>query len=314
MSNSLYYSLSSPVSNTQYVSSTGINEYGLRQVTSIAQPPNIEVSEYKNPELTRDDPTPTNVLVLISAILVILFLLWMAYLMVTSYPEVIGEQPLACAPGQCATNIYNGEKTCLGPNDIVYANPSYQVCNSPTLCDNGSTPFALQNDGSTNTNGVCPSGVNCRCLTHQQCSDYIVANFNTINGNAFTSLTGTRTAFVQSNVTVAPNGTRSNIPPLSFNSNNTTFCTVPLDFIPRSSPGCAYLTEINSSNYIGCFNNSQPACITGTLAFIPENANDLTLNQIQSTPVGCVRGVQCTGQNVAVWDNQLGATVCRHLT
>lgn len=258
-----------------------------------------------------EDPTPVDILVLLSGIFIILFFIWLVYLMISSVPLVIGEAPVSCPIASCATNIYNGQKTCLGPNDVVEANPSYQVCNSSTLCDNSITPYALQNDGSTNVSGVCEPGIICRCLSQPQCPDFIVATFNTINGNPYTTLDGTRTAFVQSNITTNSAGFPSNIPPLKYQNPLTSFCSIPADFLPRASPGCNSISgAVTAENLQQCFNTNS-ACKTGTLAFIPEDINLFNSNTINSTPLGCVRGVPCEQGQVAVWDRQFGGTVCR---
>jgi hypothetical protein len=261
--------------------------------------------------------TPTYVLVTLSVLIVVLFFLYLAYAVVESPTATVGTVLQQCAPGQCATNIYNGEKLCPGGTGSstsgILADPAFEVCNSQLICDNPLTPYAVQDDLSTSITGVCQPGIVCRCLTKPQCAEYIVSIFNTANGNPFAGLQGSRTIFTQSNTHVTAGGTATSVPPITYPNTLSSFCTVPLDFLNRSSPGCSFATEMNQTTIQQCMAMNN-ACLVGTLAFLPDNFNTFSVTDINSTPLACVRGTGCTGPGqVAVWNNELGQVLCSTL-
>src|SRR5436853_7041002 len=125
---------------------------------------------------TRTDETPDIIIPLIILLIFIAFLGWMSYLLISSgFMSTTPANPVAsdrrvettfaCAPGQCATNLVSGFKTCpTDPNASINVNPAVSVCNGRFVCDNPLTPNALQSDLSTNLNGICEQGVECPCL------------------------------------------------------------------------------------------------------------------------------------------------------
>jgi len=256
--------------------------------------------------------TQTQALLLVILIVLAFFFLYFVITMGESPTAYYGTTPIVCPVGTCATNIYNGEKRCTTSGGNVLANPKSEVCNSQFICDNPLTPFALLSDGSTTATGVCESGVTCRCLRRQQCPNYVVAIYNTINGTPFTDLNGTRTAFIQTSSSLDLSGNVTSVPPLTFDNTTTTFCAVPLDFVNRSSPGCSDI-QMTSANIASCMFNENP-CIIGTLAFIPENSDTFNTPQVETTPLSCVRGVKCASGQVAVWNKELDSLICKTLS
>lgn len=244
-------------------------------------------------------------------LIVVVFFIYLLALALTSSPRVVGVPPIPCQPGQCATNIFNGEKSCPPQDQIALIDPSFQVCNSPNVCDNQLTPYALQDDGSAISSGTCQPGVTCRCLRQPQCADYIVSIFESINGNPFTTLEGSHTAFTQTSNGVDPNtGQIVSVPPIPYTDPLTSFCTVPLEWLNRSAPGCNFAAEMTLNSLIECMDRDE-ACLVGTLAFLAVNPDTFTSANINTTPLACVRGVACPSGQVAIWNNSLGEVVCK---
>ena len=251
------------------------------------------------------------VIITLSLFLIVAAWIWFTYAVIESPPEERGDTLLTCAPGQCSTNIYNGEKICpTALEGTIQADPKYQACSSPTICDNPLLPYALQDDGSTNSDGICPAGVICRCLSKPQCADYIVSAFQTVNGNPYLGLDGQRTAFIQTNSHSTITGEVSNQPPISYSNPLTTFCTVPVDWLNRATPGCGFAPTMSMDNLRTCMASGR-ACLVGTLALIPNDPAGWDVSQLERTPLGCVRGEACPAGQVALWDNRLGGVVCR---
>lgn len=296
----------------------------------------------------RDEPrpvtiTPDNsdnlVLPLIVLIVIIVIVVWMLILLITSGFEtssaenpVTGdnrapeETPTFCPPGQCATNLLSGFKTCpTNSADGVPVDPSSEVCNDAEFCNNPLTPFAVQSDGSTNIDGVCETGTQCRCLRTLQCPEYVLSAFTTRNGNPYLALDGQRLTFPQTSNYVDGNGQVINTPPIQYSDPGTTFCSAPLAWLPLTSPGCNFVNaeRANSMSYddlvvcmglpSGCNGAVGNACASGTLAIITNDPESLTQDNIVRQQYGCVRGTPCPCDQVAVYDTEFGAIICRQL-
>lgn len=279
--------------------------------------------------------TPSDTVIVFFVILVIiLFLAWMIYLIVISEDfsqTVSGGNADSlyqdCAIGDCATNIYTGQKRCPNLNQTVAANTEFEVCNIAFGCNNPSTPYAVQSDGSAIYTGNCEPGVQCPCLSYPRCASYITSLFSTTSGNPYQSIVGQQIGFIQTNTFVTPSTTSSSglsdAPPIIINGNPaSSFCTIPINWLPVSTPGCNFTNDIlEPDNLIACMGvplacNGYTAspCLFGTLAFLPDNpAFNINLDNFTTVPLACVRGESCPCGQVAVWNNNLGQVTCTTL-
>lgn len=203
-----------------------------------------------------------------------------------------------CAPGQCVTNIFSGDKICPSDgNAILTADPASEVCNSRFTCENILTPYAEQVDGSTDSFGNCPDGVECRCFRKPRCGKHILATFSTLGGNPYLPLEGQLVTFRQNTSYTATitdaNGNLStsiiSTPPLEINNPKTDFCSIPVNFKPRLSP---------------------QKCVKGVLAYLPDDPLSFDFD---NTSLGCVpRGTQCGDGDIPVWDSRVNFQVCTY--
>ena len=239
----------------------------------------------------------------------VLFLLWSSAKLTFSSTTTLSPVLVACQPGQCLVNP-NGEKIC-DPNisATLLSDPRYQVCSAPYVCEAPTLPYAIQNDQSTDVSGQCPAGVTCRCVARPQCSEFIVTAFSTINGSAYSDFSTNRVTFVQNNNYSNLAGGSSSVPPIIVSSPGTTFCQVPMTWLPRSSPGCVSVGAVTPNNIAQCMFNDNP-CLVGTLAFVPTDPDNFSLSRFSSTPLAYVRGSKCPSGHVAYWHQQLGKVVC----
>lgn len=273
---------------------------------------------------TRDDTTPDWILLAITLIILFVFWGWLVYLALESVPQIseggASQVFVNCPPGQCATNIFNGEKRCPAPTGTVVADAGYEVCNTASRCDNTTTPYAVRSDGSTNFEGLCESGVNCRCLRYPTCAEYVVSLFRATDGNPYGGVPGTRTKFEQVASFSNPNtGQVTTNTPLGYTDVATTFCAVPLQWMPRSTPGCTFSESVDARMITECMggqrgcNGGSPynPCIQGTLAFVTADSDNFTSSSIDRTSLSCVTGEPCNCGEVALYDTQLGTVVCK---
>lgn len=270
----------------------------------------------------------------------IVFTLWILFVLISSrFASTNPDNPVAgdkssqnapasisCLPGQCATNLQSGFKTCPSTDTAFEINPQESVCNSRYFCDNPLTPFAVLSDGSTTLTGVCEDGVECPCLKTPQCADYILSAFTTSNGNPYQDLSNQRILFPQVSSYVGPGGTSTDTPPIQFANVGTTFCAAPISWLPLSNPGCNFVNynDPNAMNYqdlvlcmgmiSGCSDITGSPCLQGTLAVITDNVEALTQANIINAQVGCVRGNPCPCGQIAVYDTNYGGIVCTVLT
>jgi len=260
---------------------------------------------------------------ILAIMLIILLVGWaiLVFLVLKSgAPQEGGAAALVnCPPGQCATNIYNGEKRCPPPTGTIVSYAGEEVCNSAYLCDNDSTPFALLTDGSTSFDGRCETGSTCRCLKYPQCASYITSLFRATDGNPYGGVPGTRTKFEQyASYTDPMTGITTINPPFSYSDISTTFCTVPLNWLPRSTPGCNFSETMDEEAITRCMGGTRSCygstfnpCLQGTLSFITPNSDAFTSSSVERTPLGCVAVDDCPCGQVSVYDTSLGARVCK---
>lgn len=277
------------------------------------------------------DETANVILPLIILIVFIVFVGWMLYLLISSRFQStnsnnVNQNIITCAPGQCATDIQSGFKTCPAENAAITVNPSQSVCNSRFVCDNRLTPYAVQSDGSTNINGICEPNTECPCIQVSQCPNYILSVFTTSNGNPYQQLAGQRITFPQQSTFVSTvGGGTTDTPPIQFTNPAVTFCAAPLAWLPLSNPGCNFVraADGNSMTYTdlvlcmgmanGCSGIQHNPCLQGTLAFISGTPDRLTQRDITTTQLACVRGEPCPCGQVAIFDTNYGNVVCRQL-
>lgn len=285
----------------------------------------LVTTEYRRYYKITADETDNWVLLLISIIIIIIFWSVIVFLSLTSVPSIIsqkstgGQVLVKCPVGQCATNIYNGEKRCPPEGGTIVSNAGIEVCSSKYSCDNVLLPYAIKSDGSIDTTGICESGVACRCARFPTCPEYVTSYFKTEYGNAYDGLPGTRTKFTQ--VTTwkdAYSGVTSNNRPLQYDSVANNFCTIPTQWLSRSTPGCTFTDTITfdtvqqcMENQSGCNGATINPCMEGTLAYVMDDSSLLTKNSVNIVPVGCVAGTPCGCGQVAVWDRSYGGIVCK---
>ena len=251
------------------------------------------------------DPTPPYIIVAISIILILLFIFYLVYLFSITPRKSPTNVEVACAPGQCITNIYTGEKTCPSSDNITFfVNPTREVCNSKYTCESSTTPFAVQSDGSTNADGICEPNVVCRCLQKPQCANYILTFFEATGGNPFQGVTGTGTRFTQQYSYTDLAGFYQNEPPFSYDNPALQYCTIQSDWA-IGNPSRIWPSE----------------CAIGTLAYVPSNPSNF---EIDETLMGCVIGDTSfcdtgwpgnngTGTEIAFWDNRVISLCCKNV-
>lgn len=274
--------------------------------------------------IIQPDSTAQYVLVAVSMLFVIGFWCWIMWTLYKDPPAPAVY--FQCIAGECATNIYNGEKRCTNDDtsQTVY-DPSYEVCNSKYTCENPRTSYALMSDGSTNELGACEANTICRCLAKPQCASDIVTVFNVVNGCIEQDGDTSRAIFSQ-----VPMATQGDVAStvLTFDDSNTQFCAMKAYHLNRLAPGACMLSapgNITLAQMHKCMNDNP--CMVGALAFYPLDAASFTLNSgnmdaIYSIPVACVPSVRsatndtgrlkgyCTGTQIPVWDRARAAISC----
>jgi len=279
---------------------------------------NINLPNTDSSILDRDNPrpividgdsTPSWIIIVISLVIIILFWIWIIYTIRTNPSS--GDPIMECAPGQCVTDVATGIKDCpTDVADIKTINPVTQVCNSPFTCENDRTPYALRSDGSTDLDGVCETGVQCRCLTQPQCAYYVTSYFRAQNGNPFQSIQPQRLVFEQTSSGLNANDNFVSQPPYALSSPTTEFCAIPNEWLCRTwgsvlNPNSDLSTPINES--LG-------PCLSGTMAYVPDNPNRFDGDQLAVTPLSCVQGTPCSSGLTPVWNNFTYQLDCVEIT
>jgi hypothetical protein len=314
-----------PYPNQQFIQPGQVS--ALDQPRVVREPNgNLLLTKEERPYLVVPDNTPVKVIALIIVFFVGLALIGLLYLILRSEPlgSIGPQQPKdawqACPIGYCATNIYTGMKRCPQIDATITANVNYEVCNPATSCTDPTTPYAVQSDGSVKSNGLCPEGTVCPCVREVQCADYITSYFTAFNGDPYIpTLSGTQITFLQQNVydtvTASNQVTQSTQPPLMLPSSVNSFCSIPVSWLPFSTPGCNFSDKMDKEALATCMSMTPPVtpCLQGTLALLPPDVNTFTVEQIPQIGVACVQGVPCdNSQNnhLALWDNQSRQVVC----
>jgi len=249
------------------------------------------------PIVIPEDKSPAWIIIIISIVLIILFWIWMIYIIRTNPPS--GGTIIQCSPGQCSTNILTGVKDCpVTADDIKSIDPVTQVCNSPFTCESDVTPYALQSDGSTNLDGICEPNVQCRCLSQPQCAYHVTAYFTAQNGNPFQSIQPQRIVFTQTTSGVNANNNFINQPPYALTSATTQFCAIPNEWLCRT---WGSVLDPDTSKPL---NESLGPCVTGTMAYVPNDPNTFDGTQLATTPLSCVQGEPCSTGLTPVWNNR----------
>lgn len=226
-----------------------------------------------------------------------------------------GEAFFNCPPSYCATNIFNGEKRCPNPGDIMAADAAIEVCNPSNRCIDSKTPFAVNSDNSTTSNTFCEED-QCRCLPNPQCANHIVSMFRTTDGNPYRSLEGKRTQFSQLDTAKIPHTNKfSSNTPFSFDDPLTTFCQIPIDFAFRSTPGCvAENNIIDEQAIIECLDqNTNKPCIRGVLSYLSNDPENFNEQKLFNTPLGCTQGIPCDAGEIPIYDLRFGRLLCKKL-
>ena len=225
--------------------------------------------------------------------------------------------PFICPTNDCAINLQTGRKRCPPANQSISYDPSTEGCSAATSCTNSLLPYAVNNDGSVNADGICSSGMICNCQKTPQCPEYLLTGFRTQNGNSYISLTGQRINFTQfsaldSNTTVKDGS-------IVLSNTGSQFCAIPSSWIFYATPGCPAVNGTPTlSDVLACMNLPKEGlgnpCLSGALAFLPGTVTFNSQNAI-SLPMGCVRGnsLLCRENEFNVWDILRGEMICKQL-
>lgn len=275
----------------------------------------------------RDRPPPivvkadfTDEFVILGVMLIIILGFWIWVMFMVRYSTPAPKYFLKCDPGKCSTNIQTGEKKCnTDPNIPVIYDPAYEICNSKFACDNLLTPYAVQNDGSTDISGVCESGTICRCVKQSQCGYETIVGFSSINGSVYkfddTSVENRLILYQVSLTGQSDVGT-----PVQIDNPANNFCMIKarnLDrVVPRTRECSIFVTASDPTLAEASACILSNPCTIGRLAFRPYDVKDFVYNQttLNDIPVGCVPLIkgqgECVAPQVPVWDPSRAGVVC----
>jgi hypothetical protein len=240
------------------------------------------------------------IIAVIMIVVFIIFATWVIWIVTVQATQPSGSSSigaqllLACAQGECGTNMQSGEKRCpISNTDVVLIDPSAEVCNPPFLCTSFETPYALLADGSTNEFGVCNSEVTCRCLKNSQCATYITSVFVVLNGSLYGQISDNRFLFSQ-----VPVRDDIGVENIQFEQPAVNFCGIKTSSLNRIAPGACNFTDSDYQNPEATLKiatdcvNSNP-CVKGTMVFNTTTPAALQGNGVSTTdvlniPVTCV--------------------------
>lgn len=120
------------------------------------------------PVFAEPDPTAKQKGQLVIALITIIFIIVLAYIIVTLYKE--WKAPIViqrCPVGVCAFDIITGIKRCPPVDSTKGIEVKYgvELCTSANYCQNLSYPCALLPDQTLDCFGVCgPNNDQCRCV------------------------------------------------------------------------------------------------------------------------------------------------------
>ncbi len=243
------------------------------------------------------DPVPGYLLGFISIILILAFVLWLLFVIKNGAEEDVS---LTCAPGQCITNLFNGIKTCPDQeNQSLVLDPETEVCNSPFVCENPRTPFAVQSDGSTKLS-LCEKNVKCRCLQKAQCANFVTATFSTDLGNPFQAPDQQKFSLQQ---VIEFEDFAMNIipePPFSLESETRDFCQIPREWLPYIWP-----SVVDEDGDLS-------TCLKGSIAFVPEDPASFNTTEevLNETLLSCVVGSPCPKGKIPFFDTTVNRLRC----
>lgn len=291
---------------------------------------NINNEKYGDPIIVLGETVSVYIIVSITIISFLIFWCWVIY---NVTKDNAGDKLyLSCPPGQCGTNINNGEKRCPNlPGDTVLIDPRYEVCNSKFLCDNVQTPYAVLADGRTNNGGICDKGNPCRCVKYPQCATHVSSLFTVINGSLSSNTPETDRFTFQQIPMTADLGTANVV----YEESNTNFCGVKTNHLNRLSPGSCSFSDFDYNNPYNTVNvvteciNENP-CVKGIMALDTDKPSFIEKNGVSKqilldTPVTCINAslscgdpcepTPCTDNicpegEVPYWDNRWGTIRC----
>ncbi len=161
-----------------------------------------------------------------------------AILLVIVVIIVVSEKPstssLQCPKGYCKSNLYDGIKTCpANSNGYVEYDPGLETCNPVNACRSKSELPCTYWDPALGTScpndsgytGICPDGVDCRCLNTVYCPDFAQVYFELLtvpNSGVDPSGTVSYRTFVQNTVWRSPDNIPRNDLPLNLGRYNGT--------------------------------------------------------------------------------------------
>lgn len=245
----------------------------------------------KPPQVAKKrDGNPSLVITVITIAIILLFASFIVYRVKLSPTEDV---MINCAPGQCATNMFSGLKSCPQGNEVVAIDPAEEVCNSPFTCEDPKTPYALKGDGSTDLNGVCETGIKCRCLQRPRCADYVTTYFQTSNGNPYQPLGTQRIVFSQvyDYTDLADNYQIGR--PLEYLDPATEFCAIP-------------------ALWFRSMRVWPETCPIGTLVFVPDDPGKFNNDTKDNFPLSCVigDGTECGPNEAPFWNSDVNKIAC----
>jgi hypothetical protein len=245
-----------------------------------------------NSYLLKQDKTTEYLILFIALFLIIL--IWAGILYKSTYfGEGQTKALLTCAPGDCPTNRFSGEKRCNKNKSLpLQYDPIYEVCNPSNACTAIETPYAVQSNGSTSLSGTCDVD-GCQCITQLYTPSFIESIFNLQYG-AVSSNTGVQNMVL----TQTPNpyvGEGNNVP-INYTDPSSQFWQIGWGNLAFLTPNiCSDLLSSSSdptpdnSTALECINRNP--CLAGRLSYIPQDSSafvDFSSQNLQTTGLGCV--------------------------
>lgn len=237
-------------------------------------------------------------LYILTAILILFF--WCLFLW--HYRSVSTTVLEECPPGECPTNIKTGQKRCAEPHTVLLRDLETEVCNPRNACTSSFTPYALNTDGSFNSDGVCENGSTCRCTSQISCPFFAETLFT--RSSPTPNLLDANYYYAQSLIGSPQTGTT----PTTFTDPFRQSCYITLPETARLNPALC-VSFSTPKDIVACV-QSNP-CLSGRLTFVPERgSSSFDVKNMVSTSMACIASEACASNQVPVLDWKSGQTYC----